>query len=38
MLQKEFALKTFLLKKVKETDPTESIKLIDGGTLLWRCK
>ena len=35
---KKSAFKTFLLKNVKEADPTESTKIIDGGTLLWCCE
>ena len=34
---KKSALKTLLLKNVKETDPTESTRIIDGGALLWCC-
>ena len=34
---KKSALKTFLLKNVKEADPTESTRIIDGGALLWCC-
>ena len=34
---KKSALKTFLLKIVKETDPTESTRIIDEGALLWCC-
>ena len=33
---KKSALKTFLLKNVKETDPTESKRII-GGAILWCC-
>ena len=34
---KKSALKTFLLKNVKETDLTEPARIIDGGALLWCC-
>ena len=34
---KKSALKTFLLKNVKETNPKESTRIIDGGALLWCC-
>ena len=34
---KKSALKTFLLKNVKEADPTESTRIIDGGALLSCC-
>ena len=34
---KKSALKTFLLKNVKETDSTESTRTIDGGALLLCC-
>ena len=32
---KKSTLKTSLLKNVKETDPTEPTRIIDGGALLW---
>ena len=35
---KKSALKTFLLKNVKEADRTESTKIIDGGAFLWCCE
>ena len=34
---KKPALKTFLLKNVKEADPTESTRITDGDALLWCC-
>ena len=35
---KKSALKTFLLKNVKEADRTESTRIIDGGANLWCCE
>ena len=34
---KKYALKTFLLKNVKETYLTKSTRIIDGGALFWCC-
>ena len=34
---KKSVFKTFLLKNVKEADPTDSTRIIDGGALLWCC-
>ena len=34
---KKSVFKTFLLKNVKEADPTESTGIIDGDALLWCC-
>ena len=31
------ALKSFLLENLKEVDPTESTRIIDGCALLWCC-
>ena len=34
---KKSALQTFLLKNLKEADPSESTRIINGGALLWCC-